>query len=63
MDLNVIVHLQLFSKSKLRSGTKTFLDPKFFCIFNQIQEIRAYCHFKALHWSFRSLSLGRDRAT
>jgi len=28
--------LQLFSKSELRDGIKTFLEPKYFYIFNQI---------------------------
>jgi len=29
MDVTVEVLLQLFNKSKLISGTKTFLEPKF----------------------------------
>jgi len=32
MDVKGKVFLQLFSKSKLRNGTKTFLEPKFFSI-------------------------------
>jgi len=30
------VLLQLFNKSKLKNGTKTFLEPKFFFICSQI---------------------------
>jgi len=30
------VLLQLFNKSKLRNGTKTFLEPKFFSIYSHI---------------------------
>jgi len=30
MDVKVIILLQLFDKSKLRNGTKTFLEPNFF---------------------------------
>jgi len=30
MDANGEVLLQLINKSKLRNGTKTFLEPKFF---------------------------------
>jgi len=30
------VLLQLLNKSKLRNGTKTFLEPKFFSIYSQI---------------------------
>jgi len=30
MDVKREVLLQLFNKSKLRNGTKTFLEPKFF---------------------------------
>jgi len=32
MDVKDEVLLQLFNKSKLRNGTKTFLEPKFFSI-------------------------------
>jgi len=32
MDVKVIVLLQLFNKSKLRNGSKTFLEPKFFSV-------------------------------
>jgi len=34
--LKVKVLLQLLNKSKLRNGTKTFLEPKFLSIFSQI---------------------------
>jgi len=34
--LKVKVLLQLVNKSKLRNGTKTFLEPKFFSICSQI---------------------------
>jgi len=40
MDVKGEVLLQLFNKSKLRSDTKTFLEPKFFSIYSQIKEIR-----------------------
>jgi len=40
MDVRGKVLLQLFSKSKLRNGTKTFLEPIFFSIYSQIYEIR-----------------------
>jgi len=30
------VLLQLFNKSKLRNGTETFLDPKFYSSYSQI---------------------------
>jgi len=36
MDVKVMFLLQLFNKSKLRNGTKTFLEPKFFSIYCQI---------------------------
>jgi len=32
MDVKGEVFLQLFNKSKLRNGTKTFLEPEFFSI-------------------------------
>jgi len=32
MDVKGEVLLQLFNNSKLRKGTKTFLEPKFFSI-------------------------------
>jgi len=32
MDVKSEVLLQLLNKSKLRNGTKTFLEPKFFSI-------------------------------
>jgi len=34
--LKVKVVLQLFNKSKLKNGTKTFPEPKFFSVYNQI---------------------------
>jgi len=40
MDVEGEVLLQLFNKSKLRNGTKTFLEPKFFSASSQIQEIK-----------------------
>jgi len=40
MDVEGTVPLQLFNKSKLRNGIKTFLEPKFFSIYSQILEIR-----------------------
>jgi len=40
MDVKGEVFLQLFNKSKLRNGTKTFLKPKFFSVYIQIEEIR-----------------------
>jgi len=36
MDVNGEVLLQLFNKSKLRKGTKTFPVPNFFSIYSQI---------------------------
>jgi len=36
MDVKGDVLLQLFNNSKLRNGTKTFLEPKFFSIYSQI---------------------------
>jgi len=36
MDVKVIVLLQLLKKCKLRKGTKTFLESKFFSIYSQI---------------------------
>jgi len=41
MDIKGEVLLQLFNKSKLGNGTKTFLEPKVFSIYSQILEIRA----------------------
>jgi len=32
MDVKGKVHLQLFNKSKLRNGTKTYLEQNFFSI-------------------------------
>jgi len=40
MDVKGEVLLQLFNKSKLRNGTKTFQEPKFSSIYSQIKEIR-----------------------
>jgi len=34
MDVKGKVLLQLLNKSKLRNGTKTFLEPKFFSYFS-----------------------------
>jgi len=36
MDVKVNVLFQLFNKSKLRNGTKTFLEIKIFPNYNQI---------------------------
>jgi len=36
MDVKVEVLLQLFNKSKLKTGTKTFLERKIFSIYSQI---------------------------
>jgi len=36
IDVKGKVLLQLFNKSKLRNGTKTFLEPKIFSIYSQI---------------------------
>jgi len=33
---DVLYLLQLFNKSKLRNGTKTFLEPKFFSVHSKI---------------------------
>jgi len=46
MDVKGEVLLQLYNKSKLRNGTKTYLEQNFFSICNQIEEIRVYCPFK-----------------
>jgi len=35
MDVKGKVLLQVFNKNKLRNGTKTFLEPKFFSIYSQ----------------------------
>jgi len=35
MDVKDKVLLQLLKKSKLRNGTKTFLEPKFLFIYSQ----------------------------
>jgi len=40
MDVKGEILLQLFNKSKLRNGTKTFSEPKFFSIYSQIKKIR-----------------------
>jgi len=32
----VLLVLQLFNESKLRNGTKTILEPKFFSVYSQI---------------------------
>jgi len=40
MDIKSEILLQLFNKSKLKTGTKTFLEPKFFSINSQIKKIR-----------------------
>jgi len=42
MDVKSEVLLRLFKKSKLSNGTKMLLEPKFFSIYSQIQEIRVY---------------------
>jgi len=36
MDVKGEVLLELFNKSKLRNGTKMFLEPKLFTIYSQI---------------------------
>jgi len=36
MDVKGKVLLQLFNKSKLRNGTKTYLEQKMFSIYSQI---------------------------
>jgi len=36
MDIKGKVIFQLFNTSKLRNGTITFLEPKFFFIYSQI---------------------------
>jgi len=36
MDATGEVLLQLFNQIKLRNGTKTFLEPKFFFVYRQI---------------------------
>jgi len=36
MDVKGEVLLKLFNKSKIRNGTKTFLEPNFFSINSQI---------------------------
>jgi len=41
MDVKGDVLLQLFNKSKLRNGTKTFTEPKFFSVYSQIKKIKA----------------------
>jgi len=46
MDVTGKVLLQLLNKSKLRNGTKTFLEPIFFSIYIQIKKIRVQCPFK-----------------
>jgi len=48
MDVKGEVRLQLINKSKLRNGTKTYLEPKLFSIYSQIWEIRVYCPFEGL---------------
>jgi len=40
MDVKGEVLLQLFNKRKLRNGIKTFLEPKFFSVYCQMQEIK-----------------------
>jgi len=40
MDVKGEVLLQLFNKSKLRNGTKTFLERKNFSVYSQIKKIR-----------------------
>jgi len=40
MDVKGKVLLQLINKSKLRTGSKSFLKPKIFSIYNQIKKIR-----------------------
>jgi len=40
MDVKGEILLQLYNKSKLRNGTKTFLESKFFSTYSQIKEIR-----------------------
>jgi len=58
MDVKGEVLLQLFNKSKLRNGTKTFLEPK----------IRVQCSFKslnvlkgALNPNFFNLTINREK--
>jgi len=42
MNVKGEVLLQLFNKSKLRNGTKTFLEPRFFSNYSQIKKIKVY---------------------
>jgi len=37
MDVKDKVFLQLFNKCKFRNGIKTFLEPKFFSIYSQLE--------------------------
>jgi len=39
MDVKGEVLLQLFKKSKLRNGTKAFLETEFFSIYSQIKKL------------------------
>jgi len=39
MDFIGEVFLQYLNKRKLRNGTKTFLEPKFFPIYSQIKKL------------------------
>jgi len=45
MDVKGKVLVEHFYKIKLRNGTKTFLEPKFFSTYSQIEE-RVCCLFK-----------------
>jgi len=40
VDVKGEILLQLFNKSKLRNGTKMFLESIVFSIYSQIEEIR-----------------------
>jgi len=44
--LKVKVLLQLFNKSKLRNGTKTFLERQFFSIFVKFKKLGFRAHLK-----------------
>jgi len=52
MDVKVIVLLQLINKSKLRNGTKTFLETKIFPVYSLIKKITVYCPFNMMPLSW-----------
>jgi len=57
MDVKGEVFVQLYNKSKLRNGTKTFLESNFFSLYSQILALYLLYFDVILRLSFLNLQL------